>query len=336
MPAANIVLWQALKDIYNMIIAIDETGNFNPDSELLSFFVAVLLDQKDNGIEIKRKQFNDWLKTIPEEKFNEKGEIKGSELNENQLLSFVKNVYNPDPVVRQEIVCFSPKENPESLMKTFKALEVESFLKVAELAKQDGKMEMAKQYERMAIWHKNAKKMHYPHYFKLKLLNSLIHKALKTSVGFSILLEVLGDKESKNLLNLCFKIDQDFIKAADPTIYWKELLRNYFISQTIKDPIPILDNWKDGHPFVEKYKGTIEGTFNFKDLFRNHCNFLESHEHFEIQIADITGIIINRFYNRNKAVEAFNELYKVIKKQDFTKLILNEAPNFDTNPIVID
>ena len=68
-------------------------------------------------------------------------------------------------------------------MKTFKALEFENLMKSAELAKQDGKLEMAKQYERMAIWHKNAKKMHYPHFFKLILLRSLINKAFNTSVG---------------------------------------------------------------------------------------------------------------------------------------------------------
>ena len=319
-----------------MIIAIDETGDFNPDSELMSFFVAVLLDQKDNGVEIKRKQYREWLETIPKEKFNEKGEIKGSDLNDDELLLFVENVYNPDPVIRQEVVCFFPKENPESLMKTFKALEFENLMKIAELAKQDGKLEMAKQYERMAIWHKNAKKMHYPHFFKLILLRSLINKAFNTSVGVSILLEMLGDKESTNLLNICFKIDQDFIRADDPTIYWKELLRNSFISHTLKNPVTLLDSWKNGHPFVEKYKGTIEGTLNFKELFKYHCDFLESHEHFEIQIADIIGIIINRFHNRNKAVNAYNELYKVIKKQELTKLILNETPNLNTNPIIID
>ncbi len=319
-----------------MIIAIDETGDFNPDSELHSFFVAILIDQSNNGLEIKQQQFDKWKETIPKEKFNDKGEVKGSDLNDDELLRFVKNVYNPDPVLRQEVVFFLPKENPESLMKIFKEIEVEKLTKVSELAKSEGKVEMAKQYERMAIWHKNAKKMHYPHFFKLILLRSLITKAFNTCVGVSILLEMLGDKESKNLLNIKIKIDKDFVRGDDPTIYWKELLRNSFISSTMENPIPLLDTWKSGHPFIEKYKHHSNDSLNFKDLFKNNCEFLESHEHFEIQLADITGIIINRFHNRNKAEDAYNELHRVIKKQKLTKLILNNEPNFDTNPTIIE
>lgn len=320
-----------------MIIAIDETGDFNPDSELLSFFVAVLLDQSNNGIEIKREQFKSWFEKLPKEKLNEKGEVKGSDLTDDELFLFIQSVYNADPVVRQEIVSMHPKENPEDLMKQFKLLEVENLTKVSELAKKDGKNEMAKQYERMAIWHKNAKKMHYPHFFKLILLRDIIVKSFNTAVGVSILLEMLGDKDSENLLNIKYKIDQDFVRGDDPTIYWKELLRNHFISNTLKNPVPALDTWKQtGHPFLEKYKGKEDGTYNFKDIFKYNCDFLESHEHFEIQIADITGIIINRFHNRNKAVDAYNEMYRVIKKQKMTRLILNNEPNFDTNPIIIE
>lgn len=319
-----------------MIIAIDETGDFSPDSELFSFFVAILIDQSKNGLEIKKQQFDQWKKTIPEQKFNVKGEVKGNDLDDSELLSFVQNVYNPDPALRKEVVCFLPKENPEFLMKTFKEIEVEKLHKVSEFAKKQGKLEMAKQYERMAVWHKNAKKMHYPHFFKLIILRSLISKAFNTCVGVSILLEVLHDKEFENLLNIKIKIDQDFVRGDDPTIYWKELLRNSFISNTIENPVPLLDTWKNGHPFIEKYKHHSDDSLNFTDLFKNNCDFLESHEHFEIQLADITGMIINRFHNRKTAIYAYNDLHRVIKKQKMTKLVLNNEPNFDTNPTIID
>lgn len=319
-----------------MIIAIDETGDFHPDSDMMSFFVAVILDQRDNGIEIKKHQFEKWKETIPQEKFNQKGEVKGSDLTDIELLSFVECVFNTDPIIRHEVVFFLPKENPEDLMKEFKEIEVDRLQNSAKLANESGKNEMAKQYERMAIWHKNAKKMHYPHFFKLILLRQLINKSFNTSIGASILLEMVGDKESTNLLNIKFKIDQDFVRGDDPTIYWKELLRNSFISYTINNPVPLLDSWKNGHPFVEKYKGNIEGTLNFKDLFKNNCDFLESHEHFEIQIADITAIIINRFHNRQRATEAHNALFKVLKRQKLSKIILNDMPNFDTNPIILE
>lgn len=217
----------------------------------------------------------------------------------------------------------------------FKDIEVGKLNKMAELAKEQGKEAMAKQYERMAIWHKNAKKMHYPHFFKLILLRSLINHAFVNAIGISILLEMLGDK-GQNLLNTEFKIDKDFIRAAEPNIYWKELLRNTFIAFTRNNPIPALAEWKEtGHPFLEKYKGDND-TLNFNDVFRNHCDFYDSHNHFEVQIADIVGIIINRHHNRDRAHDAYNALWKKIKKQHFTKIILNDNPDESINPEIID
>lgn len=320
-----------------MIIAIDETGDFSPESELQSFFIAVLIDQSNNGLEIKKKQFDEWKKSISKEKINEKNEIKGSDLDDNELLSFVENVYNSAPILRKQIVTFFPKENPESLMKVFKEREVNNLLNASETAKNSGKERLSIQYKRMAIWHKNAKKMHYPHFFKLILLRFLITEAFRTSVGVSILLERLHDKKNENLLNLNIKIDQDFVRGDDPNIYWKELLRNYFMSMTNERPIPALENWKvDGHPFMDKYKHSSSATLNFKELFKNNCNFLESHENFEIQLADITGIIVNRFHNRNKAVEAYNAFYKILNHQSIHKIVLDNEPNFDVNPMIME
>jgi len=223
-----------------MIIGIDETGDFSPDSQNLSFYVAVLLEQHNNGIEIKRQQLEEWKKTIPQEKYNNKNEIKGSELTDEELLSFVKTVYIAKPHIKQEVVSFDPRENPESLMKEFKAKEVENLLAVAKSAQDNGDHKVAKVYENMAIWHKNATKMHYPHFFKLILLRCLISNAFNTAVGVSILYEMIEDKESLNLLNIEFKIDKDFIRGYDSNLFWKILLRHAFILSTETKPTPLL------------------------------------------------------------------------------------------------
>lgn len=319
-----------------MIIAIDETGDFSPESEKLSFFIAVLLDQQKGGVAIKQQQFIEWLDTIPQEKISN-GEVKGSDLTDEELLLFVKKVYNSDPIIRCEVVCLQPSENPEPLMLEFKKIEVLKISRLEELAKADGNYKMAKQYERMAIWHKNARKMHYPHFFKLILLRSIIVQAFNTAIGASIFLELMGDTDSENLLNIQIKIDQDFVRGDDPTIYWKELLRVHFNSKTRQNPIPVLDLWNEkGHPFLNKYQSKKDGTLLFNDLFQHSCNFVESHESFEVQIADIVGIIINRFYNRNRAVEAYNELWVKNKKPNFTRIILNSNPDENIEPEIIE
>ncbi|WP_428740185.1 DUF3800 domain-containing protein [Tenacibaculum sp.] len=299
-----------------MIIAIDETGDFSPDSKLKSFFVAVLLQQQKGKLEMKKQQYELWLKTIPSEKFNSKDEIKGSELDEEELYQFTEMVYTKEPCVANQIICFLPSENPESLMKSIKKIEVESIEKIVELVKDKDKPKWIDFYKKLSIWYKNAKKMNYQHFMKLILLRRLINRSFENAVGVSILYEMVDDSNSENLLNLEFKIDKDFIKGREAKQYWKELLRNSFHTYNQKNPIPTLQKWQeDGHPFLNKYKGKTGSELNLSKLFRENCDFLESDEHWEIQIADITGIIINRYFNRNKAQKAFENLNKCVKSE---------------------
>ena len=59
-----------------MIIAIDESGNFNKNSNKYNLFVAAHIQSKDNSLEIKKKQFENWEKTIPVNMRDNQGEIK--------------------------------------------------------------------------------------------------------------------------------------------------------------------------------------------------------------------------------------------------------------------
>jgi len=298
-----------------MIIAIDETGDFAPDSRLYSFFVAVFIDQANGNLDVKREQFKSWLATIPPEKLSPKGEVKGSDLSEDELLAFVEQVYQGRPFLSHYVVCFRPVDNPFELMVKFKEIEVAKLVDNIRLTTEDGKTGLAKQYEQMSYWYRNAKKMHYQHYFKIVLLNKLVNKAITEAVGKSIVAEVLeGDEDAYNLTYLRIKIDQDFIRGEEPVGFWKELLRNEFIRQNDTAGIPALDTWKDDHPFLAKYGNGNSGELDFKDLFQQNCEFLESHDSFEIQIADIVAIIYNRYFNRKKCVAAYNALFKNRKK----------------------
>ncbi|GAA3523415.1 hypothetical protein GCM10022393_42840 [Aquimarina addita] len=309
-----------------MIIAIDETGDFSSKSELKSFFVAVLLQQQNGKLALKKQQYELWLETIPKEKFNSKNEIKGSDLNEEELFQFTEMVYTKEPCIINQVVYFSPSENPEELMKSIKKTEVESIQKLVDLAKEKNKPHWEKFYKKLSIWHKNAKKMNYQHFMKLILLRRLINQTFENAIGISIILEMVEDSDSFNLLNLKYKIDKDFIKGQEANQFWKELLRNSFQSFNEKNPLPALDEWQEkGHPFLEKYKGKSETVLFFTELFRENCDFLESDENWEIQIADITGIIFNRYFNKNKAQKAFENLNKCVSNQNITELKLSNT-----------
>ena len=299
-----------------MIIAIDETGDFTPESEKLSFFIAALIPQQKADEPINQTQFLKWLKSIPDEKLNKNGEVKGSDLTDEELLTFVNQVYYSNIGICCEVVCFQPNENPESLMKKYKQIELARISRKVDFAKDSGKDDIVKLYEGLAIWYKNAKKMNYQHYFKLILLRRLILKSFRKVAKLSLLPETSDFKTLEKYFNI--KIDKDFIRGVDSTKYWKELLKTHFWVNLNKKPLP------------QSFK------LNWDDIISEKCNFVESHEHFEVQIADIIGIIINRFLNRNKAVEAFKKLESNLENISFTKISLKPNPN-ETNiePITI-
>jgi len=299
-----------------MVVGIDESGDFAPGSELLSFFVATKLVQHGDSLQVKEHQFREWLSRVPQEKLGANGEVKGSNLSDAELIDFAQRVICAEPAVRITYVQFRPSDNPEALMKSFKAQEVATLESTAADARNDGKEQLAKQYEQMAIWYRNARKMHYQHYIKLVMLRGLITTCFRQIIGVSILLEQLGDDDAHaNLLNIEFKIDRDFVRGREPEIFWKELLRNSFINAS--DAIPLLEGWQEtGHPFLDKYRHRSGGGLDFADVFKNHCAFYESHNSFEVQIADISAIIINRFRNRGVAAEAYQELWRVFPKAD--------------------
>jgi hypothetical protein len=83
-----------------MIIAIDESGNFESNSKKHSMFVAAHLQTLHNNLEIKRKQFLNWENTIPVRMKDSKGEVKGQLLGKVELKNFIKNIVYQKPEIR--------------------------------------------------------------------------------------------------------------------------------------------------------------------------------------------------------------------------------------------
>jgi hypothetical protein len=314
-----------------MIIGIDETGNFVNDSDLkFHFFTAVQLDQNNNGIELKKEQFQKWFNTIPAEKKNKNGEIKGSDLSAEELFKFADTVIAADPVVRIIQVRIIPKENSPELISTFQEIEVKRLENLIKLYEANNKPQLAKDYKKLVIWYKNRK---YAHYLKIIVLNNTICHAVEKSIGASILLGLHSKDE--NLLNIKIKIDKDFINADEPKIFWSDFLKSTFHRFTEKYPIPTLDDWeKTGHPFLTAY-ATPDGSVNFSGIMSDNTQFYHSHDHFEIQMADIAGTIIHRFQNKGTCKTSYDKLVERFPDKKHTIIQLNLNPNPDKKTDVI-
>ena len=86
-------------------------------------------------------------------------------------------------------------------------------------------------------------------------------------------------------------------------IYWSHYLRKTIQEKLSQKPFPILDTWDESHPLLSKYRIEIPGgktAINLNLIFKDNFNFLNSHEHPEIRVADIVAIILNRFWNRKE------------------------------------
>jgi hypothetical protein len=308
-----------------MIIGIDEVGNFVYNSDIkFHFFTAVKIDQNNNGYEIKKAQFQKWFESIPIHKKNKNGEIKGTDLTEEELYNFADTVIAADPPVRIVQVKIIPSNNPPELIEEFQRIEVKRLENLIKIYKEKNRNILAKQYTKLAAWYKNRS---YAQYLKIIILNHTICEALRSAIGTSILLGLLHKDD--NLLNIKFKIDRDFINGDEPKIFWRDFLRSAFRDYSKKYPIPMLDQWeKTGHSFLTKY-GRPDGQIDFKEILRGNTDFHHSHEHFEIQMADIAGTIYHRFQNRSTCKEAYDKLVEPFsgKKHTMVQIDLNRNPN---------
>lgn len=80
-----------------MIIAIDESGGFDPRDDRIDFFTAAFIREGKRAAEKKRQQYSEWEGKIPPSCRSAIGEVKGAQLEPNHLRSFVDDVVVAEP-----------------------------------------------------------------------------------------------------------------------------------------------------------------------------------------------------------------------------------------------
>jgi len=301
-----------------MIIAIDESGDFRPDSNNINFFVAIHIQQLKGALETRKELFNKWEKSVPNKFKNSKGEIKGSSLTEELLRTFMEQVLFAEPYPLFTGIGLVPTENSLETVSKHKTINLVGINDGILNYKKLGHDKPANFYRDFANWLRN---LNYQKYLKIFTLGNCIHEALRSSVGHAI-----SGGFDDELVHLRLKIDRDFIKGRQPIAFWSELLRNQLYHLSVTEPIPLLNTWKEtGHPFLTLYYK--DGDLDFNRLYRECCDFVLSEEHFEIRVVDIVTTILSRYYNRKKCLKHFdllkhfhtgNHVLKIINLKDFS------------------
>lgn len=297
-----------------MIIAIDESGNFNKDSNKMNLFIAAQIFSEAKLLKTKKKQFENWEKNISKEKKDKNDEVKGQLLGKVELRSFLKNVIFQKPEIKFSIISIKPSENRNTIIKKHHDIEIEQLKYSKEIFQEaNAKKRDINFFEQYVKW---LNKRNESQYLKLMCLKRCIYESFVNTF-----INGMALNNTDELLSINFKIDNDFISNENK--YWKLYLIRHLHEYTKKRGIPILDTWPKDHPVLKKY--IRKGKFYLKNPFEDNLNFLDSKTNFEIRIADIAAIIVNRYFNSI----GYKSLYQNIRKKISPKighhhLILND------------
>lgn len=297
-----------------MIIALDESGTFNINSDKTNLFVAAQILSENGKLRIKKKQFENWENSIADELKDKNGEVKGQLLGKVELKNFLKNVVYQNPEVKFSIVSIVPKKNSKIIVEKHHRSQTEQLIYSKELFKKgNSKKKNINFLDQFGKW---LNKRNESQFLKMLCLKNCVYESFYNGFVFGII-----SNDNEELLNLKFKIDNDFI--SNENVYWKAYLLKFLEENSKRKYIPILDTWEINHPVIKKY--IKNGKFNLNIPFKDNLAFLDSKDNFEIRIADIAAIIVNRNFNS----VGYKPLYESLKKKLLGKnghhqLILND------------
>ena len=292
----------------SMIVGIDDSGNFNTDS--LSFYAAIFIRPK-RYLKIK-KIFLEWEAQLPDNvKVN--GEVKGSLLNENQIIEFANKILinNGYGAIKAQAFAIEINNEHNMALRNQQALNVAQMRQQAkEIYRDQGKeyIQIASFYEQMSAWleSKSLKTL-----YKIELLGISIVKSFNLSIITSTLRGFDRELESLEI-----NIDEGITGRPSVEQYWKDTMRTIFwhITSSV-EPIIHITEWRPNHPFVKKfYKYPRSRDFMgvFTQKIRDVFQFYDSKDRYEIRIADIVANAYFRKYVKNESIE---EAYKLISSQ---------------------
>jgi hypothetical protein len=187
-------------------------------------------------------------------------------------------------------------DNPPQIVEKHPAVVEISTRTGVELYNGQGKVALGRTVNDFGNWYRN---LGHVQYMKTRMLGWCIHTALVNAVGHAI----SGGYDRDELPRIRYKIDRDFIKEPRHQVFWRILSRNQTWDGSKYDPLPFLDSWKEDHPFLE----TIDGEKHtcITEIFQERTEFVASHQHFEIRIADAVATILSRFFNQGQCTDAY-------------------------------
>lgn len=309
-----------------MRIFADESGSFSWSTPEISLMLALVIP--DGSMDVLTSRFLTWKSSIIGESARE---LKGSELDSAQLLSFVQRVLpRSERAPFLTVVGADTALTQDSHVKMAKNQLAEQYAHTARLLLElnPPNKSLAQKYTELSGWTK-----------KRSEVNFLWIVTAERTIAEIIQLMIcsfMEEEYDKEFENIEIAIDRSFIKEPGPINFWLEYHRISHLNRAYRGQALLVPReWKlRNHPYHRKYRKEA-GINDFKDLLRNHMNFVDSKSSIGIQVADICAQICKRFHRGDTGLEAYELLQNRIVGRDGIKLLLvhfNQTSVFQDKP----
>jgi hypothetical protein len=297
-------------------IFIDDSGDFGWTGSGVSLFCAMIVS--DRSLNAITTDFTNWKGRQPD--CTNVTEIKGKDLSQVQQVSFAQAVVLENPGLWLTLAGTKTALFKRGIAEEYVRNSAATLRAVATWADHHDKPRVTDFYGKMARWFENRSP---ENVMWMNTLGTAIHLAMQHSIV--IFAEAEDDSEFENIEIL---IDESFITKQSHLEFWGEWLRNFLLTKSEKEPLPVIKQWSErNHPFIAKYRRT-KGVFDFSDLYRNHMRFVDSENIVGVQIADICANVCFRHWSGKPKYRPYRLLRSRVFGKHGTEMhygILNET-----------
>jgi Protein of unknown function (DUF3800) len=295
---------------------IDDSGSFSLYSPGISLFCAVTIADRDFPALLDR--FIGWRRSVLG---RSEREVKGAELTEKQLNSFVNRVLPAsDHDIWLTAVGIDTKLTSEAVVARIRQQASAMFMRASELMGERENFRVQEMYRQMSGW---ANKRSSQNVLWIIALEETVVQSLQHSI-----VRFMEPEDDAEFESLRILIDESFIRRDEHVIFWREWLRNGLMKPDRSKGILTPHTWKErAHPFRLRYS-VHPGLFNFNSLFMRQTGFFRSHNFEGLQLADICANILYRHHRGARDLASYRALRPRIVGEggrEMTSVLVNES-----------
>lgn len=291
-----------------MNIFIDESGDFNLDSDKISLVTSLICT--DNIYEDIRC----FIQSIDKGKATNIKELKGVNISDIDRFKVCKFVYKNRKEIKIANTIVDLKDFQRDLLVKFRIMQRDTFIKNRELYVSKG----GKSDNILNHFNKIIKISEYSSRLSdEEFLQFLVEfENIKDSLQFS-LVYFIDWKYAHNFEKYNFIIDRKGSNSLSKMEkFLKDNLCPFLHGRTVTNQMEfmdVVDTWTEKHPFIKKFTVTGEGgkrDIYLNKIFYNNLYFQDSNTSYGLRLVDIVSNTMYRYFNGDTSLK---DCYKILR-----------------------